>query len=128
MGRTQTAPPMHFKTMVQSDVPQGRNGKHKLIVTTILNDLDRLKGNSAVKGDHKETSERACPLMALKPEGSSVGVNRSELNYGKNQGFSDSRGEVQRRNYSSSGVFTSRAIADPSLVKSRTFQVSKISA
>ncbi|PYT41317.1 MAG: hypothetical protein DMG47_17645 [Acidobacteria bacterium] len=40
---------MHFKTMVQSDVPQGRNGKHKLIVTTILNDLDRLKGNSALK-------------------------------------------------------------------------------
>src|SRR5207248_9539524 len=49
MGRTQTAPPMHFKTMVQSDVPQGRNGKHKLILTTILNDLDRLKGNSALK-------------------------------------------------------------------------------
>ena len=28
--------PMHFKTMVQADVPQGRNGKHQLIVTTIL--------------------------------------------------------------------------------------------
>jgi len=40
---------MHFKTMVQSDVPQGRDGKHKLIVTTILNDLDRLKGDSALK-------------------------------------------------------------------------------
>ncbi|PYU55937.1 MAG: hypothetical protein DMG55_25895 [Acidobacteria bacterium] len=40
---------MHYKTMVQSDVPQGRNGKHKLIVTTILNDLDRLKGDSALK-------------------------------------------------------------------------------
>jgi len=40
---------MHFKTMVQSDVPQGRNGKHKLIVTTILNDLDRLKSDSALK-------------------------------------------------------------------------------
>ena len=50
MGRTQTKPvPMHFKTMVQSDEPQGRNGKHKLIVTTILNDLDRLKGDSALK-------------------------------------------------------------------------------
>jgi len=34
---------------VQSDVPQGRNGKHKLIVTAILNDLDRLKGDSALK-------------------------------------------------------------------------------
>jgi hypothetical protein len=41
--------PMHFKTMVQSDVPQGRNGKHKLIVTTILKDLDGLKPGSALK-------------------------------------------------------------------------------
>jgi hypothetical protein len=39
----------HFKTMVQLDVPQGRNGKHKLIVTTILGDLNRLKAGSALK-------------------------------------------------------------------------------
>jgi hypothetical protein len=50
MGRTQTKTlPMHFKTMVQSDVPQGRDGKHKLIVTTILRDLDRLTPGSALK-------------------------------------------------------------------------------
>ena len=41
--------PMHFKTMVRSDVPQGRNGKHKLIVTTILKDLDTLEPGSAIK-------------------------------------------------------------------------------
>ena len=41
--------PMHFKTMVQSDVPQGRNGKHKLIVTTILDDLDQLQAGAALK-------------------------------------------------------------------------------
>jgi hypothetical protein len=41
--------PTHFKTMVQLDVPQGRNGKHKLIVTTILKDLDRLKNGAAIK-------------------------------------------------------------------------------
>jgi hypothetical protein len=40
---------MHFKTMVQLDVPQGREGKHKLIVTTILRDLDRLKTGAAIK-------------------------------------------------------------------------------
>jgi hypothetical protein len=40
---------LHFKTMIQSDVPQGREGKHKLIVTTILNDLDRLGNGSALK-------------------------------------------------------------------------------
>ena len=50
MGRTQAkALPMHFKTMVQADVPQGREGKHKLIVTTILRDLDRLGTGSAIK-------------------------------------------------------------------------------
>jgi hypothetical protein len=41
--------PMHFKTMVQLDVPQGRNGKHKLIVSTILKDLERLKNGAALK-------------------------------------------------------------------------------
>jgi DNA helicase TIP49 (TBP-interacting protein) len=35
--------------MVQADVPQGRNGKHKEIVTTVLTDLDRLKAGSALK-------------------------------------------------------------------------------
>ncbi len=50
MQRTQLkAAPMHFKTMVQADVPQGRNGKHKLIVTTILKDLAGLKAGSAIK-------------------------------------------------------------------------------
>jgi hypothetical protein len=50
MARTQAkSERMHFKTMVQSDVPQGREGKHKLIVTTILRDLDRLGADSALK-------------------------------------------------------------------------------
>ncbi len=40
---------MHFKTMVQADVPQGRNGKHQLIVATVLKDLERLKADSAIK-------------------------------------------------------------------------------
>jgi hypothetical protein len=48
-GAQKKALPMHFKTMVQADVPQGREGKHKLIVTTILRDLDRLKPGSALK-------------------------------------------------------------------------------
>jgi hypothetical protein len=39
----------NFKTMVQSDVPQGRNGKHKAIVTKILNDLDVLQSGTAIK-------------------------------------------------------------------------------
>jgi hypothetical protein len=41
--------PMHFKHMPQIDVPQGRNGKHKPIVTQILSDLDQLEGGVALK-------------------------------------------------------------------------------
>lgn len=41
--------PMHYKTMVQADVPQGRNGKHKQIVTVILRDLDQLTDGAALK-------------------------------------------------------------------------------
>lgn len=40
---------MHFKTMVQTDVPQGRNGKHKDVVTAILADLKNLKDGAALK-------------------------------------------------------------------------------
>ena len=51
MGKAQgKKAPMHFKTMVQADVPQGRNGKHQLIVTTILNDLDNLQDGTSEQG------------------------------------------------------------------------------
>jgi hypothetical protein len=40
---------LHFKTIVQADVPQGRNGKHKWIVAAILKDLDGLQAGSALK-------------------------------------------------------------------------------
>jgi hypothetical protein len=40
---------MHFKTMEQVDVPQGRKGKHNLIVSTILRDLDQLVEGAALK-------------------------------------------------------------------------------
>ena len=41
--------PMNFKGMRQSDVPQGRNGKHKEIVTMILSDLDQIEPGVALK-------------------------------------------------------------------------------
>src|SRR5690242_2803522 len=53
--------PMRFKTMAQSDVPQGRNGKHKQVVTTILQDLDNLQAGSATKvplADLAESKEK----------------------------------------------------------------------
>jgi len=41
--------PMNFKTMSQVDVPQGRNGKHKQVVTKILSDLNQLPAGIALK-------------------------------------------------------------------------------
>ena len=40
---------MNFKSMPQTDVPQGRNGKHKAIVTKILSDLDQVQNGVALK-------------------------------------------------------------------------------
>jgi hypothetical protein len=47
-ARTKAAP-MNFKAMRQQDVPQGRNGKHKQIVTKILSDLDQIEAGIALK-------------------------------------------------------------------------------
>jgi len=41
--------PMNFRGMPQVDVPQGRNGKHKAIVTKILSDLDQVEKGVALK-------------------------------------------------------------------------------
>jgi hypothetical protein len=49
--------PMNFKTMAQLDVPQGRNGKHKQIVTKILADLDQLPEGAALKVPLSELEE-----------------------------------------------------------------------
>ena len=42
-------PRRHFGTAPQADVPQGRSGKHKAIVTAIIEDLDLLEKGSAIK-------------------------------------------------------------------------------
>ena len=49
MKAKKNALPMNFGTIQQADVPQGRNGKHKDIVTKILNDLDQLPTGRALK-------------------------------------------------------------------------------
>jgi acyl CoA:acetate/3-ketoacid CoA transferase len=48
MASRKTAP-MNFRSMQQEDVPQGRNGKHKGIVTKILSDLDQVQPGVAIK-------------------------------------------------------------------------------
>ena len=41
--------PRTFKTADRSEVPTGRNGKHKSIVTRILNDLEGLQDERCLK-------------------------------------------------------------------------------
>src|SRR5215471_9762890 len=69
--------PMHFKTMAQVDVPQGRHGKHKEIVTTILKDLARLSDGAALKVPLSELAEgktkvRSALNRATRKDGSIV--------------------------------------------------------
>jgi hypothetical protein len=48
---------MNFRTVAQANVPQGRNGKHKQIVTQILSDLDQLPAGVALKVPLAELEE-----------------------------------------------------------------------
>jgi len=49
MARQPRKAAINFKAMLQRDVPQGRNGKHKAIVTKILSDLDQIEEGVALK-------------------------------------------------------------------------------
>jgi len=40
---------MNFQSIQQVDVPKGRDGKHKSIVTQILSDIHQLRDGSALK-------------------------------------------------------------------------------
>jgi hypothetical protein len=62
--RIGTKTEVHFKTMIQSDVPQGRHGKHRSIVTAILNDLDQLRDGGALKVPLAELAESKAKVRA----------------------------------------------------------------
>jgi hypothetical protein len=49
--------PTHFKTVKRLEVPDGRNGRHRVIVTAILQDLDQLTEGSALKVPLAELSD-----------------------------------------------------------------------
>jgi hypothetical protein len=69
--------PMNFKTTAQLDVPQGRQGKHKLIVTKILSDLGQMNEATAIKVPLAELAEskervRAALTRATRKAGRNV--------------------------------------------------------
>lgn len=75
--------PMNFKTMLQLDVPQGRNGKHKQIVSSILADLDQLQDGAALKvplADLTESKEKVRSALnrAIHKTGRSVATASDE--------------------------------------------------
>jgi len=67
--------PMNFASMPTMDVPQGRNGKHKAIVTRILSDLDQVKAGVAIR----------VPLASLEESKEKVrsAVNRASRKAGR---------------------------------------------
>ena len=69
--------PMNFKGMAQVDVPQGRTGKHKGIVTKVLSDLDQIPKGVALKVPlaeltHTKEQVRAALNRATRKSGRSV--------------------------------------------------------
>jgi hypothetical protein len=66
-------PALNFTSMRRIDVPNGRNGKHKEIVTRILSDLDQVEPGVAIK----------VPLETLSESKENV---RSALNRAGHQG------------------------------------------
>jgi hypothetical protein len=77
MGAPRKKAPMNFKGMPQVDVPQGRNGKHKAIVSRILSDLDQVQRGVALKVPleeltHTKEQVRAALNRATRKDGRNV--------------------------------------------------------
>lgn len=68
--------PLNFTSMQQADVPRGRNGKHKEIVTRILADLDRTPPGMAVKVPLAQLTESKARVRAA--------LNRATRQGGRN--------------------------------------------
>lgn len=57
MSAKRVNPPMNFRTMAVPDVPKGRSGKHKKIVTQIISDLDQVEDGTAIKVPLEQLAE-----------------------------------------------------------------------
>lgn len=54
-----------FRTVLQADVPHGRNGKHKQLITEILDGLKHLKPGAALKIPLKDIASKEKVRSAL---------------------------------------------------------------
>jgi hypothetical protein len=61
---------MNFESILQLNVPKGRDGKHKHIVLQLLSDLENLQDGSALKiplSELPDTKENMTPPYAARP-------------------------------------------------------------
>lgn len=78
-----SAAPMKFESILQLDVPKGRDGKHKKIVAQLLSDIDQLAPGSALRvplaalPDSKENI-RAALNRATRQRGVEVATSSDE--------------------------------------------------
>lgn len=49
MTNDEIVEPMKFESMLQTDVPKGRDGKHRAITTQLLSDIAQLEVGAALK-------------------------------------------------------------------------------
>ncbi len=74
------ATPMKFQSILQHDVPKGRDGKHKQIVTQLLSDLCQLAPGSALRiplADLPDSKEniRSALNRATRQRGMNIGTS-----------------------------------------------------
>lgn len=95
MSAGRKSSPMNFKTMAVPDVPQGRKGKHKEIVTEILSDLDQLREGVALKvplvdlAESKEKVRSALNRATRKAKRNVVTASDGDFLYVWNEGAKD---------------------------------------
>ncbi|HWB31955.1 MAG TPA: hypothetical protein VG714_02160 [Acidobacteriaceae bacterium] len=74
-----------FSSILQSDVPKGRDGKHKKIVQRLLDNIDQLQDGLALKiplVDLPDTKEniRSALSRATKQRGIEISTSSDDLN------------------------------------------------
>jgi hypothetical protein len=77
----QSAPSsMRFTSVAQADVPKGRDGKHKQIITQLLSDIAQLEPGSALKiplTELPDTKENIRSALSRAANQKNIGISTS---------------------------------------------------
>ena len=77
----QSVPPsMRFTSVLQTDVPKGRDGKHKQIITQLLSDIAQLEPGSALKiplSELPDTKENIRSALSRAANQKKIGISTS---------------------------------------------------